>query len=125
MKTFLIVDDMTVIRATIKTIITQLGVPCECLEAGDGVEALRYFAHYKIDLVFLDWRMPEGSGLEFLRRARALQLDVPVIMVTGESDRSKVLEAMRAGAADYIVKPVTMEVIKEKLEKLNMLEEAE
>lgn len=123
MKTILIVDDLPMMRAIIKNLIAQLNVHCECLEAEDGLEALRHLARQRIDLVLLDWKMPNLSGLELLKKVRALKLKVPIIMVTGESDASSVREAMEAGITGYIVKPVIKDVLKEKLIKLGLLGE--
>jgi two-component system chemotaxis response regulator CheY len=123
MKTILIVDDLSMMRTIIKNLLSQLNVSCECLEAEDGLEALRYLAHQRIDLVLLDWKMPNLSGLELLKKVRALKLKVPIIMVTGESDAASVKEAMEAGITGYIVKPVIKDILKEKLVKLGLLGE--
>jgi two-component system chemotaxis response regulator CheY len=120
-KNILIVDDLPMMRVIIKNNLSQLGVPYPCIEAEDGIEALRCLAKSKVALIFLDWIMPNLSGIDFLKKIRALKLDIPIIMVTGESDRASVKEALQAGVADYIVKPITQEVLKEKLVKLRFI----
>jgi two-component system chemotaxis response regulator CheY len=120
MKTILIVDDLPMMRTVIKNIISQLNITCECIEAEDGLDALRCLARTKVDVVLLDWIMPNISGLDFLKKVRTLKVDIPIIMITGESDTASVKEAMKAGINGYIVKPVTKEVLSEKLFQLNI-----
>jgi two-component system chemotaxis response regulator CheY len=117
-KNILVVDDLPMIRTAVRNILTQLRVPCVCSEAADGLEAMRYLAYEKFDLVLLDWNMPFLTGIDFLKKARGLGLDMPIIMITGEADTANVKTAMRAGITDYIVKPITPEVLREKLSKL-------
>jgi two-component system chemotaxis response regulator CheY len=121
MKTILVVDDLPIMRALIKNIISQLDVPCECVEAEDGVDALRCMTRTKVDLVLLDWKMPNLSGLEFLKKVRSLGVQVPIVMITGESDKENVKDAMMAGVSGYIIKPVTKEILGEKLSKLGIV----
>jgi two-component system chemotaxis response regulator CheY len=121
MKKILIADDLPMMRTILKNLLSQLQVSCECLEASDGIEALRCMAHTKVDLVFLDWKMPNLSGIELLKKVRAVKVNIPVIMITGESGSASVKEAMRAGITDYIVKPVTKEILREKLVKVGLV----
>jgi two-component system chemotaxis response regulator CheY len=114
----LIVDDLPMIRTALRNMLNQLHIPCMCSEAGDGLDAMKFLTHERCDLVLLDWNMPFLSGIEFLKKARALGLEIPIIMITGESDTSSVIEATSAGITDYIVKPITVEVLREKLSKL-------
>jgi len=113
----LLVDDSVTMRRIQKTQITTLGVS-DILEAGDGQEALgKLKSNMPIDMVLLDWNMPIMDGITFLRTVRAdpAYKDVKIIMCTSESEKSRVVEALKAGANNYIVKPFTPEALKEKL----------
>jgi two-component system chemotaxis response regulator CheY len=100
-----------------KTQINSLGIT-DILEAGDGQEALgKLKSNMPIDMVLLDWNMPVMDGMAFLKTVRADDAfkDVKVIMCTSESEKSKVVEALKSGANNYIVKPFTPEALKEKI----------
>jgi len=113
----LLVDDSVTMRRIQKTQITSLGIT-DILEAGDGQEALgKLKSNMPVDMVLLDWNMPVMDGMAFLKtvRADAAFKDVKVIMCTSESEKSKVVEALKSGANNYIVKPFTPEALKEKI----------
>jgi two-component system chemotaxis response regulator CheY len=113
----LLVDDSSTMRRIQKTQLGALGIT-DIAEAADGEEALAVLSAGKgIDTVLLDWNMPQMTGIELLKRIRenAGWKGVKVIMCTSEADKGKVMEAMAAGANNYIVKPFTPEIIKEKL----------
>ena len=113
----LLVDDSMTIRRILKGLLGPLGVT-DILEAGNGVQALKTLTETGgIDYVLLDWNMPEMDGLSVLKAIRANEAwrGVKVIMCTSESDKSRVIEAIKAGANNYIVKPFTPEIIKEKM----------
>ncbi|MDR2693683.1 MAG: response regulator [Chitinispirillales bacterium] len=113
----LLVDDSVTMRRIQKTQINSLGIT-DILEAGDGQEALgKLKSNMPIDMVLLDWNMPIMDGMAFLKtvRADAAFKDVKVIMCTSESEKSKVVEALKSGANNYIVKPFTPEALKEKI----------
>jgi two-component system chemotaxis response regulator CheY len=100
-----------------KTQLVNLGLT-DVVEAGDGQDALdKLAANMPIDLVLLDWNMPIMDGITFLKKARAdaTYKDVKIIMCTSESEKTRVMEALKAGANNYIVKPFTPEGLKEKL----------
>jgi two-component system chemotaxis response regulator CheY len=90
-------------------------------EAADGCEAVAAFKAGSFDLVLTDWKMPHKSGLEILREIRAMDARVPVVMVTSEGERRRVLEAIEAGATDYLLKPFTADGLQEKLQSLPVL----
>ncbi|MDR3276457.1 MAG: response regulator [Treponema sp.] len=119
-KTILVVDDSRIMRNIIKNTFIQLKVACEFLEASNGKEALKRLKAGPVDLILLDWNMPELSGLEFLRKVRAQEeyRKTPIIMVTSESARYNVIEALKNGATDYIVKPVNERIFLAKMWKL-------
>jgi two-component system chemotaxis response regulator CheY len=122
MKTILVVDDSRIMRNIVKNTFTQLKIPCQFVEAGNGKEALQKLESQEVHLVLLDWNMPELSGLDFLRlvRAKDKYKKLPIIMVTSEAARYNVIEALKNGATDYIVKPVNERNFTEKLSKITL-----
>ncbi len=116
---FLIVDDMSTMRKIIRTILNQLGYT-NVEEAENGKEALAKLRSGRFDFVLMDWNMPELDGLETLKQIRSDDKlkGLPVIMVTAEAKKENVLLAVQTGANNYVVKPFTPEVLKEKIEKV-------
>jgi two-component system, chemotaxis family, chemotaxis protein CheY len=113
----LIVDDSTTMRRIIKTQLEGMGVT-SILEASNGEEALGVLqANMPIDIIMLDWNMPVMDGITFLKKVRAdgMYKSVKIIMCTSESEKTRVVEALKEGANNYIVKPFTPEAVKEKL----------
>ena len=104
----------------VKKIFTELEIPCQYLEAADGKRAFQLLETNKVNLVFLDWNMPEMDGMEFLQKVRVMSdyQDLPIVMVTSEAARYNVSEALQAGATDYIVKPINEKTFKEKVLEL-------
>lgn len=115
----LVVDDFPTMRRIVKNLLKQLGFE-NIEEAENGEDALRKLKSGDFGLVVSDWNMPVMEGIELLRRVRSdPQLkDIPFLMVTAEAEKEKVIEAIKAGVDNYIVKPFTGEVLKEKLEKI-------
>ena len=120
MKTILVVDDSRIMRNIVKNTFTELKVQCQFLEAENGNKAFQQLESNKVDLIFLDWNMPEMDGMDFLKKVRAMPTykDLPIIMVTSESAKYNVVEALQNGATDYIVKPVQEKVFIEKLAEI-------
>ncbi|MFG0266704.1 MAG: response regulator [Rhodopirellula sp. JB055] len=117
----LIVDDSRVIRKMIARIMKTLGY--ETFEAGNGLEGLVELAKIEsVDLILVDWNMPEMNGLDFVKavRADAENSHIPMIMVTTESEMSRMALAFMAGVNEYIMKPFTEEGINSKLELLGI-----
>ena len=112
----LVADDSSTMRKIILRSLQAVGVT-EVAEASDGAEAVALFAPGKFDMVLTDWNMPGMTGLEVLKSIRAQDKEIPVIMVTTEAEKSRVLEAIQAGVTDYLVKPFTPDTLREKLEK--------
>jgi two-component system chemotaxis response regulator CheY len=113
----LLVDDSATMRRIQRTQLGNLGIT-DIEEAGNGEEALAKLASVPgIEIVLLDWNMPVMDGYTFLQTARAngAYKDIKIVMCTSESEKSKVIEALKAGANNYIVKPFTPEALKEKL----------
>ncbi len=119
-KTVLVVDDSRIMRNIVKNTFTSLNIPCEFVEAGNGKEALFQLEKNNVNLVLLDWNMPELSGLDFLKQVRGTEKykDLPIIMVTSEAARYNVIEALKNGATDYIIKPVNEKSFREKILKV-------
>jgi len=115
-KRVLVADDSSTMRKIILRSLQAVGVP-GAEEAGDGQEAIDMFKKSEYDLVLTDWNMPNKNGLEVIREIRALNTTVPIIMVTTEAEKTRVLEAIQAGVSDYLVKPFTADTLREKLEK--------
>ncbi len=113
----LVVDDSSTMRRILKNCLNKLGYE-DILEAGDGLEAKKILETTKdFQLALVDWNMPNMNGFELLQ---AIKSDdsikaIPVIMVTTEAEKTNVLMAIKAGAANYVIKPFTPEIIGEKI----------
>lgn len=112
----LVVDDFSTMRRIVKGILGQLGFK-NIVEAENGAEALEIVQKGGIDFVVSDWNMPVMNGLDFLKNVRKEKnpKDLPVLMVTAEALKENVVEAIQAGANNYVVKPFTPDVLEEKL----------
>ena len=115
----LVVDDFATMRKVIRNLLRQTGYQ-NVTEAEDGVAALKELRSQKIDFVSSDWNMPNMTGIELLKAVRADSelSSLPFLMVTAESLKENVVEAVKAGVSNYIVKPFTAEVLSEKIEKI-------
>jgi len=115
MNTCLLVDDSGLIRRITKDMVEPLGFQTK--EAENGNVALSKCVEAMPDLILLDWNMPEKNGLEFLIELRALPGgDSPkVIMSTTENETPRIIEAMEAGANEYIMKPFDADILKDKI----------
>ncbi|MEA2108053.1 MAG: chemotaxis response regulator CheY [Pseudomonadota bacterium] len=115
----LVVDDFSTMRRIIKNILRQLGFT-NVQEADDGVTAWPKIQSEPFDLIVTDWNMPKMSGLELLKAIRGDEdlKDLPVLMVTAEALKENIIEAVKAGVSNYIVKPFTAETMQEKLNKI-------
>lgn len=115
----LVVDDFATMRKIIRNVLKQIGFE-DIVEAEDGTAALQILKREKVGLVVTDWNMPNLSGLELLRSIRQTPqcARLPVLMVTAEGLKEHVLEAVKAGVSNYVVKPFTAEVLQEKIEAI-------
>lgn len=117
MKKILSVDDSSIIRKIIRGATEVLDF--ELLEASEGKEAISILEknYEEIELILLDWNMPGMNGLEFLKSVKSHKnfKDIPVMMVTTESERGNIIKAVQAGAANYMTKPFTIEELIKKI----------
>lgn len=112
----LLVDDSRTIRNIQKNTLASMG-HADVLEASDGVEALAVLAAQRPDLVLVDWNMPNMDGITLIRKIRETDTTLPLIMVTTEAEKRRVMEALKAGVNNYVVKPFTAETLAEKIEQ--------
>ena len=108
-KSYLIVDDMKVLRNILKNILVKFEInEANIYQAENGKEAIEILKSKPVDLILSDWNMPEVNGLEFLRHCRSSEKHkkTPFIMVTAESERDQIVEAVGLGVSGYLLKPV-------------------
>jgi two-component system, NtrC family, nitrogen regulation response regulator NtrX len=103
MANILIIDDERAIRKTLGEILSYEGYKID--EAGDGEEGLKRFNEKSYDVVICDIKMPKVDGIEFLEKAKAINPDIPIIMVSGHGNIDTAVEAVKKGAFDYVSKP--------------------
>lgn len=114
----LLVDDSGVMRKIIARGLHSLWID-EVVEAGDGVEGLKAFGDGEgFDLVLTDWNMPNMNGLDLVRAIRGAGHQLPIMMITTETEKSQVLSAIQAGVNDYLVKPFDQEMLQTKLQRV-------
>ena len=115
---FLVVDDSSTMRRIVVNSLQRIGF-ADCVEAADGQEALALFDQ-SVKFVITDWNMPNMTGTELAQALRAREdgKHVPILMVTARSVREDIITAMEAGVNNYIVKPFTPQILKEKIDAL-------
>jgi two-component system chemotaxis response regulator CheY len=115
---FLVVDDSSTMRRIVVNSLQRIGF-ANTVEAGDGREALDKFDP-SVTFVITDWNMPNMTGTELAQALRAREdgKQVPILMVTARSVREDIIAAMEAGVNNYIVKPFTPQILKEKIDAL-------
>ncbi len=128
---FLVVDDFSTMRKIIKKVLNEIGYT-NIVEAVDGRNALETLNDCKknnepIDFVISDWNMPNMLGIELLKHCKNDESfkNIPFILVTAESEQSNIVEAIKAGVSEYIVKPFNVNTIKAKIEKVYLKGSAE
>lgn len=113
----LVVDDSQIMRRIIVSVLKKAGVD-DVVEVTNGQEAVDLLAKPNdVGLVLLDWNMPVMTGIEALTKIRTGNKSLPVVMVTTESEKEKVVEAIKAGANDYLLKPFNPQDVQDKLAK--------
>ncbi|MBI1317514.1 MAG: response regulator [Candidatus Hydrogenedens sp.] len=110
----LVVDDSMVMRKVLIGALSRLNIG-DVDQAADGVEAVAMATQNQYNLILMDWNMPNKLGIDALKEIRAQGQTVPVIMVTTEAEKMRVVEALKAGATNYVVKPFEPKVIVSKI----------
>jgi two-component system chemotaxis response regulator CheY len=115
---FLVVDDFKTMRTILKKTLNDLGYR-NISEAENGQEAFKILQTaanqgMQIECIISDWNMPKMTGIELLKKVRADEIykEVPFMLVTGEDEKSQVIEAAQAGVSNYIVKPSHLKILK-------------
>lgn len=120
----LVVDDMATMRKIIKNMLTQIGFT-NLTEADDGEPAWKMIQEAQevgapYEFIVSDWNMPKMSGLDLLKNIRSTPKfkNLPFLMITAEAEQSNVVIAVKAGVSNFIVKPFSAQVLKEKISKI-------
>ncbi len=115
----LVVDDFSTMRRIVKNTLRQIGFT-NIEEAEDGQRAYDRLIVERFDFVVSDWNMPNMTGIDLLRKVRATPQikDIPFLMVTAEAKQENIVEAIKAGVSNYIVKPFTVATLDEKVKKI-------
>jgi two-component system, chemotaxis family, chemotaxis protein CheY len=115
----LVVDDFATMRRIVKGVLKQLGYS-KIVEAQDGSDAFDVLKKEEVGLIVSDWNMPNMTGLDLLKAVRGDDSlkGIPFVMVTAEGMKENVVEAVKAGVSNYIVKPFTPEAFTEKIQSV-------
>ena len=113
----LLVDDSRTMRNIWKKVVT--GMDMEVAAAGDGLEALQAIEENggPFDLMLIDWNMPNMDGLSLVKKVRETDKATPLIMVTTEAEKPRIIDAIKAGVNNYVVKPFTPDALVAKVEE--------
>lgn len=114
----LVIDDEEEMRAALEPVLTSLGY--DLVLAGSGHEALRELAHIQPDIILLDVKLTDTTGIDLTRQLRTMPelVHTPVVLMSGDSRRDTLLLGIEAGASDFLAKPFTREVLRAKLDKV-------
>ena len=112
----LVADDSALMRHVLVKILSEAGVE-SVVQAWDGQAAVQKVAEEAPDLVLMDWIMPKMTGIEAVKRIRASGNNVPIIMCTTEGEQNRVVDAIKAGANNFVVKPFDPKVIITKIKE--------
>lgn len=110
----MLVDDSKTMRNIQRTVLTQLGFT-DVVEACDGVDALAKIPEARPQLFLVDWNMPNMDGITLVRKIREEDRVTPIIMVTTEGEKTRVVEAIKAGVNNYVVKPFTPDLLSQRI----------
>jgi two-component system chemotaxis response regulator CheY len=114
----LLVDDSKTMRNIQKKTLAALAPDVQFSEAGDGVEAMVVIStKTQFDVILVDWNMPNMDGITLIRKIRETDKATPLIMATTEAEKGRVLEALKAGVNNYVVKPFTADSLLEKVQQ--------
>jgi len=128
---FLVVDDSATMVRIIANTLQRIGIKKEnILTAKDGLEALELYKQYKneIGVLLTDWNMPNMDGLELVKTIRKIESEegknkesgIKIVMITTEGGKKEVITALKSGVNNYIVKPFTPQVLRQKLEQIGI-----
>lgn len=112
----LIVDDSRTMRRIVKNVLLRLEFK-NVVESDDGLDAWEKYQANKFDIVLTDWNMP-SPGIDLVKKIRKENKDIPIIMITTEGGKREVIIALKAGVNNYIIKPFTPVILKDKLEEI-------
>ncbi|HPA45770.1 MAG TPA: response regulator [bacterium] len=115
MKALVVDDSETTRRILVRSLVKAEILSCD--EAADGREAITACLNNEYDVVLMDWNMPNMSGLDAVKAIRSAGKQVPIIMVTTESEKARVVDAIKAGANNYICKPFQPDVLAAKIKE--------
>ena len=110
----LVIDDSKTMRTIQKSVLKQLGY-IDVAEACDGQDAMKKIDAFDPELCLVDWNMPNMDGLTFVKTFRQQDKSTPLIMVTTEAEKARVIEAIKAGVNNYVVKPFTPDLLGERI----------
>ncbi|NDE89669.1 MAG: response regulator [Alphaproteobacteria bacterium] len=117
----MVVDDDNLVQKLVADVLKNLGFG-KVYRADDGNTAIRMLERVTVDFIFCDWRMPEMTGPEFIKKVRTGQTRanpmIPIIMLTGNAEQHQVIEARNVGANDYLIKPFTVRQITKRIIEL-------
>ncbi len=117
----LIVDDSRIMRNIIKnSLLMNKKIQFDLSEADNGVDAFNILETNNIEILLVDWNMPQLNGLDLVKRLRSINKyqGLPIIMITSEASKYNVIEALKAGVNDYLIKPIGDKALISKIELL-------
>jgi two-component system chemotaxis response regulator CheY len=113
----LVVDDSAVMRKVLTGALAMADIK-EVTQAADGLESVEAVKNDEFDLILMDWNMPNMLGIDAVKEIRALGVKTPIVMVTTEAEKERVIQSLKAGANDYIIKPFSPVVIAAKIKEV-------
>jgi len=114
----LVVDDFATMRKIVKNVLKQINI-VDVVEAENGKHALDILKKETVDMIISDWIMPEMTGIDFLKACKSDETikGIPFLMVTAEAQKDCIMEAIKSGVDNYIVKPFTPEKLQAAIDK--------
>jgi len=116
---FLVVDDSATMRRIIINVLKRIGHD-QVVEADHGENALKRLAEGGVEFIITDWNMPVMSGYDLILAVRTQDRQIPILMVTTAAAKDDIIQAVAAGASDYVVKPFLPETLEAKINKMLM-----
>lgn len=110
----MLIDDSHSMRQIQRKLLVAMGLD-SFVEANDGLDGISKAKGESPDLILCDWNMPNADGMAFVKEFRKTDKDTPIVMVTTEAEKRKVIESLQAGANGYIIKPFKPDMFKEKI----------